>query len=492
MLGIAYGAVLDGVEASVVRVEADVTQGLPQFHIVGLPDSAVQESKQRIRAALRNCGLPFPNCRITVNLAPASLKKRGPGLDLPIAIAILRAIGHLDPSHDDRVAYCAEISLAGDLLPVSGIINRALALVKDGHSEIVVAKDQLRDLVDIPDSNWYACHQLQEVARLTESTWGEHRVSAQMPPHMRPQGIPTFRDVHGMDAVKRAIAIAVTGHHSILLVGPPGAGKTMVAERIASVLPELNFPEALEVFAMHQACGVPRDYTNQPPVRSPHHSITRAGLIGGGNPPVPGEVTLANHGVLLLDELLEFSPDVLDSLREPLTTGQVRLTRAGHHTVFPAKFLLVGTMNPCKCGQYGFGDCTCRPAEIHRYWSSLSGPLLDRIDMVVPVRPEPVPAAWHGDDADHATHDLRILAQFGRVYRMMIQDPEVRALMPFTPQARRTLERASLQLGLSARARSATVRVARSIAWLDVRRRDKIVTAEHVQEALSYRLTTRP
>lgn len=491
MLGVAYGAVLEGIQASVVRVEADVSQGLPQFSIVGLPDSAIQESKSRIRAAMKNSGLPFPNSRITINLSPASMRKRGPGLDLSIAMAILCAIGHVPLNASERVAFCGELSLAGEIVPVAGIVNRALALRAAAFHRVTVAVEQRRDLVDIPGLSWSSYATLTEVLDASANEWS-NELPASTDKYASSSAEPSsdFADVLGLSAVKRALSIAATGRHHILLIGPPGSGKTMVAERFRSILPELSRDDQLEVFAIHQACGEERLLNAPPPLRNPHHSLTRTGLIGGGSPPFPGEATLAHRGVLLLDELLEFQAATLEGLREPLTTKTVRLNRGTHRAVFPTDFIMVGTLNPCRCGQFGFGTCTCRPGDVHRYWSALSGPFLDRIDMVFTVRP----FAHSLHTQTTTVRSVQIRGQVESATRALTERLSVvsRRLghgADLDSHAKRLLEQVSEQLSISRRGIESVIRVARSISAVDGK--DKI-SVGHIQEALTYRLSERP
>lgn len=491
MMGIAYGAVLEGIQASVVRVEADVSQGLPQFSIVGLPDSAVQESKSRIRAAMKNSGLPFPNSRITINLSPASMRKRGPGLDLPIAMAILCATGYVRLSESERVGFCGELSLAGDLVPVVGIVNRALALRKADFHRVSVAAEQRRDLVGIPGLIWSAHATLTKVIDAAMGGWPirlESGIATPGDASRIMQAQPNLSEVQGLGTVKRALAIAAIGRHHIFLIGPPGSGKTMLAERFTSILPALSRDEQLDVFAVHQACGVERLLDAPPPLRNPHHSLTRAGLIGGGSPPFPGETTLAHHGVLLLDELLEFHPATLEGLREPLTTKKVRLTRGNHHVTFPTDFILVGTLNPCRCGQYGFGTCTCRPGDVHRYWSTLSGPLLDRIDMVVTVRPSANFLRVQGPSVNSA--QLRSEVELAAKRLCQRQTPDLsHHAEDLDEKSTRLVHQISAQLSLSARGLDSIIRVARSISALEG---DEYIRISHIHEALSYRINERP
>jgi magnesium chelatase family protein len=377
---------LDGISARSVRVEVDVHRGLPGFAIVGLPDAAVREARERVRAALVNCGFEFPLQRIVVNLAPASLRKAGPGMDLAIAAALLRASDQLAWPGMERVALAGELALDGQVRPINGALAIAEAAREGGAEAVVVPAENgpeaaLAGGVEV----W----PLESVAALPGLAAGE-RTAAPAPPAPRAvpvAGAPDLADLRGQPHLRHALEVAAAGGHSLLMVGPPGAGKSLAASRLPSIMPPLGDAEALEVARIASATG--RLGAGLPagrPFRAPHHTISAAGLIGGGTPPRPGEITLAHRGVLFLDELCEFRRDVLEALRAPLETGEVAIARVGGRRVLPCRFMLVAASNPCPCGR-GEDDpgCTCLGSQIQRYQGKLSGALADRIDLLAAV-----------------------------------------------------------------------------------------------------------
>lgn len=496
MIGTCWGAVLDGVEGTVILVEADVSGGLPRFSIVGLPDSAVTESKLRIRSAIRNAGLEFPSRRITVNLSPASLRKRGAGLDLAIAIAILRAAGQLPPASAAPIGFAAELGLSGHLVEVPGIINLGLAFRRNEIEGVVVAGRQRADCAPLPDLRWHPHASLSDVvsALRTDGMTAPTSEHASLSDQWRglEESSGDFSELLGLEDVKRALCIAAAGRHHVMLVGAPGSGKTMIAERFPSILPRLLDLPALEVLAIHQAAGLSARYSRTPPLRAPHHTITAAGLVGGGHPLVAGEASLAHHGVLLLDELLEFTRNALESLREPLVHRHIRLSRAGRAAILPADFQLLATLNPCPCGRRGFGECRCMDAEVQRYWARLSGPWLDRIDIMVHVRPQ----AWRSGRQGDASATFRAQVETARgllqscatheqeITGTMRDAAELRTPRNFDRQASSLLNQAGRELALSGRGLASIIAVARSVAALSG---DDIVRGVHLEEALGLR-----
>jgi magnesium chelatase family protein len=398
---------LDGISARPVRVEVDVHRGLPGFAIVGLPDAAVREARERVRAALVNCGFEFPLRRIVVNLAPASLRKAGPGLDLAIAAALLSASGQLDWELLPRVAMAGELALDGSTRPISGALAIAEAALRGGAEAIVLPAENGPEAALAEGIDVIALDGLGRLPALVAGGWEPVR-----PRPLRLQADaaatgPDLADLRGQPHLRHALEVAAAGGHSLLMIGPPGAGKSLAASRLPSILPPLATVEALEVARIASACG--RLNGRLPagrPFRSPHHTISPAGLIGGGTPPSPGEATLAHRGVLFLDELCEFRRDALEALRAPLESGEVSIVRAGSRRSLPCRFMLVAAANPCPCGRgEADPDCSCAPAAVQRYQGRLSGALADRIDILAAVRQPD--AAEIGGGPGEASADVR-------------------------------------------------------------------------------------
>lgn len=499
MLGHAYGGVLDGIEGQVIYVEADIVKGLPVFAIVGLPDSAVTESKLRIRSAIKNSGFFFPDTRITINLSPASIRKRGATLDLAIAIAILRASSQI-PEEIIPTAFCAELGLSGSLVPIQGALTLTMAFRAQHIATMLVSVHQPGKEWCPKEITWIHGTSLLDVAcqlgasmkfngpqNLQVTSKGNansYRYTIDKPVQETvEENLADLKEVLGMEDVKRAFIIAACGSHHIFVVGPPGCGKTMLAERFGSILPNLTESAALDVYALYEAYPKGKSvYSRRPPVRIPHHSVTAAALIGGGNPPVPGEVTFANHGVLVLDELLEFARPVIDSLREPMTNHQVIIARAGRVSRLPAKFLLVATANPCPCGKHGFGECICSTIVIQRYWSKLSGPVMDRIDMIVSANRT---SSRTKDElnSEHIRSTVQKVQAYLSAFGTALQSHQSR-LRRANNAAKQLLSLAAEKLLLSQRATASILRIAETLSALENR---TIIETEHIQEALSYR-----
>jgi magnesium chelatase family protein len=386
MLATARTFTLDGIAARPVRVEVDVHRGLPAFSVVGLPDAAVREARERVRAALANCGFDFPLQRIVANLAPASLRKAGPGLDLPIAVALLTASGQLEWEELPRLAMVGELALDGEIRPVPGVLAIAEAAREMGAEAIAVPAANGSEAALAGEIEVLPLDSLAQVPALATGEWRPQRPEPLPLPLAPGPGAPDLADLRGQPHLRYALEVAAAGGHSLLMIGPPGAGKSLAASRLPSILPPLAPEEALEVARIASACGR-LDGPAGRPFRMPHHTVSPSGLIGGGNPPGPGEATLAHRGVLFLDELCEFHRDSLEALRAPLETGTVTIARAGSARRLPCRFMLVAAANPCPCGR-GESDpeCTCAPLDVRRYQGRLSGALADRIDLLASIR----------------------------------------------------------------------------------------------------------
>ena len=494
MLASAFTFTLLGVEARPVRVEVDVHGGLGSFSIVGLPDTAIRESRERVRAALGNSGFEFPLQRITANLAPADLRKGGPGLDLAIAAALLGASKQLPASKLDDLALVGELALNGSIRSVPGVLAMAEAARGCGARALAVPTANGAEAALAGGPRVVPISHLRQLELI--GTEDEPPAPAPLP-FSRNGGsadLPDLAELRGQPALRRALEIAAAGGHNLLLVGPPGAGKSMAARRIPSILPPLSDPEAIEVLRIASACGgiEARPDPRLRPFRAPHHTISTAGLVGGGTPPRPGEVTLAHRGVLFLDELGELARDALEALRQPLEDGRVTIVRANHAVALPCRFMLVAATNPCPCGKGPESpDCECSPGAVHRYQARVSGAFADRIDAIVVVeRPDAEEIAGGPGEGSAAVRE-RVRAARERQERRLgagrcnadASGAEVRA-RGLGSTARDLLAAGYERLGLSGRGYDRALRLARTIADLDGR--DEI-GPDHVGEALSLR-----
>ncbi|WP_027468549.1 YifB family Mg chelatase-like AAA ATPase [Deefgea rivuli] len=491
-LAVLYSRALDGLSAQSVTVEVHLANGLPAFNLVGLADTEVRESRERVRAALQVAGFEFPNRRITVNLAPADLPKGAGHYDLAIAIGILAASGQLPCEHLAEYEFAGELGLTGQLRSVRGALALAMA-ARDAGRTLIISAESSAEAALIKDANIFAAEHILQVCR---HLLGGETLAVAVPPTEIPTLIyPDLADVKGQSAARRALEVAAAGNHSLLLIGPPGTGKSMLAQRLVGLLPPLLEHEALEAAAV-QSLGQngldPRQFGLRP-FRSPHHTASSVALVGGGSVPQPGEISLAHHGVLFLDELPEFDRKVLEVLREPLESGRIFISRAARQAEFPARFQLVAAMNPCPCGYLGHPQkaCRCTPDQVARYRGRISGPLLDRIDMVVevPAIPEAILLARGQSEASEpvrirvsgargrqqARQGLHNAALFGAAMDQHCQ-PDAAGLA--------LLQTAVQKLGWSARAYHRVLRVARTIADLAS---SEAITKQHLAEAIQYR-----
>ncbi len=497
-----FSVSLLGLSGCMIETEADISQGLPAFDIVGLPDAAVKESKERVRSAISNTGFEFPLKRVTINLAPGDMKKEGPGFDLPIAVSVLVTDGQIIAKDTDEYAFFGELSLGGELRPVTGVLPMVLCAKENGIKKCILPAANAREAAIVNGISIYGARTLADVVNHLsgEAEIEQTYVNTENIFEKNYNTYLDFSDVKGQLNVKRALEIAAAGGHNCLMIGSPGSGKTMLAQRLPGILPEMSFDEAIEVTKIHSVAGTLKNGTaivTSRPFRNPHHTTSSIALSGGGRVPRPGEISLAHNGVLFLDELPEFHKNALEALRQPLEDGEVNISRVNASITYPCRFMLVAAMNPCPCGYFGDSKrrCTCTPAQIAKYLGKISGPMLDRIDLHIDVAPVEY-ENLASKEKQESSLQIRERVNTARKIQQKRYENEnincnaqlttklIEKYCPLGDRESSILSEAFNRMGLTARAYTRIVKVARTIADLEGK---KDISALHIAEALQYR-----